>query len=81
MDGIKYIAGLDASYSKADSLLFGAAVILEYPELKVVEYSLSQMSCEYPYVPGKMFKREGRALQCPGLLHPQAGRLEGSALR
>ena len=62
MDKIRYIAGLDASYSKRLSLVFGSAVVLEKKTLQVVENSISELICDYPYVPGKLFRREGAAL-------------------
>jgi len=53
-----YIAGVDISAPKASGLATGAVVVLNYPELRVVETKLAQRRLDFPYIPGLLSFRE-----------------------
>ena len=56
---LKYIAGLDVSYSKTNSNnAVSAIVICEYPSLKVIYEDFEIDTTEYPYIPGFLAFRE-----------------------
>jgi deoxyribonuclease V len=59
---MRYIAGLDAAYMKKHPVIIGAAVVLDIPALNLVEESVCSSLCRFPYIPGKLFQREGEAL-------------------
>ena len=53
-----FIAGVDISAPKADGIATGAVVVLNYPELKLVETKLAQGKLNFPYIPGLLSFRE-----------------------
>jgi len=53
-----FIAGVDISASKARGTATGAVVILNYPELKVVEMKVVSGKLDFPYIPGLLSFRE-----------------------
>jgi deoxyribonuclease V len=55
---IKTIAGADISYNKDSTLMFGAIVILSYPNLKLKAYALATSETNFPYRPGYLGFRE-----------------------
>jgi len=55
---VRLIAGVDISVSKSEPLARGAVVILNYPELKLVESQTIEMEIPFPYVPGLLSFRE-----------------------
>lgn len=59
---VRLVAGLDLSAGKADRRARGAAVVLEYPGLKVVEVRTAEVEVEFPYIPGLLSFRESPAL-------------------
>jgi deoxyribonuclease V len=54
----RFIAGVDISAGKAQGTATGAAVIVEYPELRLVETQAAQGSLDFPYIPGLLSFRE-----------------------
>lgn len=52
------IAGADISYNKNSDLLYAAIVILSYPQMKLISYSLTTAATAFPYVPGFLGFRE-----------------------
>lgn len=54
----RFIAGVDISTGKNRELATGAAVVLSYPELKVVETEVVQERLDFPYIPGYLSFRE-----------------------
>jgi len=53
---IRYVAGVDVSYSNKHS--FGAVVVLEYPSMKLVEQETSSQRISIPYIPTFLAFRE-----------------------
>ena len=54
----QFIAGLDISAGKASGMATAAVVVLNYPELKVVETKVVQGKLDFPYIPGLLSFRE-----------------------
>ena len=81
----KNVCGIDVSYK--DSQAFGAAVVIDYKELNIVEIVRSRIPVRFPYIPGYFILREAkpilftmRLLKCNfdalllnghGMLHPR----------
>jgi deoxyribonuclease V len=59
---VRLIAGVDVSYAKDESIVVGAAVVLELPTLRVVETATAVRPVEFPYIPGLLAFREIPAL-------------------
>jgi len=59
---IRFVAGLDAHYRTDHGLVWGAAAVLEWPPLQLVESALACRPLAFPYVPGLLSFREGPAL-------------------
>jgi deoxyribonuclease V len=57
LQDLKLIAGLDVSVSR-DSKATAAAVVLDYPELRVLETVRAEGEVDFPYVPGLLSFRE-----------------------
>ena len=54
----RFIAGVDISANKARGMATGAVVILNYPELRLVETKIVNGRLDFPYVPGLLSFRE-----------------------
>jgi deoxyribonuclease V len=54
----RFIAGVDISVSKAQGTATGAVVVLDYPELKLVETQIVNGKLDFPYIPGLLSFRE-----------------------
>ncbi|MFC2007142.1 deoxyribonuclease V [Chloroflexota bacterium] len=54
----RFIAGADISVNRATGIGTGAVVVLNYPELELVETSVVKGRLEFPYVPGLLSFRE-----------------------
>ena len=54
----RFIVGVDISSDKAKGTATGAAVVLNYPELKLVETKVVNGQLDFPYVPGLLSFRE-----------------------
>ncbi|MFC1860041.1 deoxyribonuclease V [Chloroflexota bacterium] len=54
----RFIAGVDISMGKGEEMATGAVVVLEYPELRVVETKVAQGKLDLPYIPGLLSFRE-----------------------
>jgi deoxyribonuclease V len=54
----RFIAGVDISVKKEVGQATGAVVILEYPELRVVEVKVIGGRLDFPYIPGLLSFRE-----------------------
>ena len=58
LDAVELIAGVDISGANSDGMSRGAAVVLRYPSMAVVERSVVTMKVKFPYVPGLLSFRE-----------------------
>jgi deoxyribonuclease V len=56
------IGGADAAYSKNGNLLFGAIVVLSFPEMEVLDSATAEGKTLFPYIPGLLSFREGPIL-------------------
>lgn len=54
----RLIAGVDISVNKAEGTATGAVVVLNYPELRVVETKVVLGKLDFPYIPGLLSFRE-----------------------
>ncbi len=54
----RFIAGVDISGGKAQGMATAAAVVLNYPELKVVETKVARGKLDFLYIPGLLSFRE-----------------------
>ena len=54
----RFIAGVDISVNRAQGMATGAAVVLGYPELRLVEVKIASAKLDFPYVPGLLSFRE-----------------------
>ncbi|MCW3465636.1 deoxyribonuclease V [Chitinophaga nivalis] len=59
---INYIGGADISFNKFSTTVYAGIVILQYPSLIPVGYSLVKKEVHFPYVPGFLAFREVPAL-------------------
>jgi deoxyribonuclease V len=55
---IKTIAGADISLSLYSETVYAGIVIMSYPEMRVIAYSLVKGNTTFPYVPGYLAFRE-----------------------
>jgi deoxyribonuclease V len=54
----RLIAGVDIAVGKAGDMATGAVVVLNYPELRLVETEVVQGKLNFPYIPGLLSFRE-----------------------
>ncbi len=54
----RFIAGVDISARKGEEIATGAVVVLQYPELRVVETKVARGKLDFPYIPGLLSFRE-----------------------
>ncbi len=59
---VKTIAGADLSFNRFGTTFYAGIVILSFPELKLLSYSLAKTEVHFPYVPGFLAFREIPAL-------------------
>ena len=55
---LRFIAGVDISTGKREGMATAAVVVLNYPELRLVETKVTQGRLELPYIPGLLSFRE-----------------------
>ena len=67
----RFIAGVDVSIRKSRGMGTAAVVLLEYPELNLVETKIDQGEINFPYVPGLLSFREAPLIlkACEQLTH------------
>jgi len=56
--GMRFVAGIDISSPDARGMARGAAVVLDYPELNIVEVKTAEARITFPYIPGLLSFRE-----------------------
>jgi deoxyribonuclease V len=54
----RFIAGIDMSSGNAEGTARGAVVVLNYPELDIIEVKVAEARITFPYVPGLLSFRE-----------------------
>ena len=59
----RLIVGVDISAANSQGIARGAAVILNYPDLEIIEVKTAEVKLNFPYIPGLLSFRE-----CPLLL-------------
>ena len=59
---IRLVAGADVSYSKGSDLFFSSVVVLEMPEMRIVEEATASGKVNFPYIPGLLSFREAPIL-------------------
>lgn len=59
---LNYIAGADISFNKFSTTVYAGIVVMEFPSMKPVGYSLAKKEVLFPYVPGFLAFREVPAL-------------------
>jgi deoxyribonuclease V len=64
---IGWIAGADVAYATGGHAIFGAVVVLNFPQLVVAEEIRVKGKVEFPYVPGLLSFREAPVLLKPSL--------------
>lgn len=55
---IKYIAGVDMSIKRTSKTAIASVVLLNYPDLEIVEVQNASGNLEFPYIPGLLSFRE-----------------------
>lgn len=55
---IRYVAGVDVSYRRGGVEFFAAVVVLQLPDMKIVEQVTASDRVTFPYIPGLLSFRE-----------------------
>jgi len=61
-DPLRTVAGADISYDRGSDLFFAAVVLMNYPELTLLEEATFSARVSFPYIPGLLSFREGPPL-------------------
>jgi len=59
---VRTIGGGDVAYQKEGNFLFGAMVILSFPQMETLDVATARGKISFPYVPGLLTFREGPIL-------------------
>ena len=59
---IRLVAGADVSYDKSHDRFYAAVVVMDFPQLHVIETVTATGRAEFPYIPGLLTFREGPIL-------------------
>lgn len=59
---LRWVGGADASYVQGDQTIYGAVVVLSFPDLEVVEERWAKGGVSFPYIPGLLSFREAPIL-------------------
>lgn len=59
---IKAMGGGDVAYSKNGNRLFGAMVVLSFPNMEILDMATAEGKTPFPYIPGLLSFREGPIL-------------------
>jgi len=55
---VKYVAGVDMSIKRTSKTAIASAVLLNYPDLDIIDIQTTSGNLEFPYVPGLLSFRE-----------------------
>ncbi|MFH1735109.1 MAG: deoxyribonuclease V [bacterium] len=58
MDRVRFIAGVDVSTHRGSKYFWASVVILNFPELELVEIQSARRAGSFPYIPGLLSFRE-----------------------
>jgi len=58
LDDVRFVAGVDISVPRFGKIARGAIVVLNYPELELVEIQIAEQEIDFPYIPGLLSFRE-----------------------
>src|SRR5687768_1975040 len=58
----RFVAGVDAAFSKDKRTVFAAAVVFDREERRTIEIAHATTEAKYPYIPGFLSFREGDAV-------------------
>jgi len=61
-NGVRTIGGGDVAYLKNGNLLFGAIVVLSFPDMEILDTATADGKISFPYIPGLLSFREGPIL-------------------
>ena len=61
-NNLKLVAGADISYDRDSDILYAAIVVLELPDLQIIEIATAVTEVNFPYIPGLLSFREGPAV-------------------
>ena len=61
-NGVKTIGGGDVAYSKKGNFLFGAIVVLSFPDMEILDMTTANGKISFPYIPGLLSFRESPIL-------------------
>jgi deoxyribonuclease V len=61
-NGVKTIGGGDVAYSNIGNLLFGAIVVLSFPDMEILDMATADGKISFPYISGLLSFREGPIL-------------------
>jgi deoxyribonuclease V len=59
---VRTVGGADVSYQKEGNLLFGAMVVLSFPQMETLDVATACGKISFPYLPGLLTFREGPIL-------------------
>ena len=59
---VRTIGGGDVAYSKNGNLLFGAIVVLSFPDMEILDMATADGKVPFPYIPNLLSFREGPIL-------------------
>ena len=59
---IHLVAGADVSYNKGSDRFYAGVVVLQFPELSLIEESVAIGNVSFPYIPGLLTFREAPIL-------------------
>ncbi len=58
MKELRWVGGADVSYTRGEGFLYGAVVVLSFPDLSMVEEKWAKDRVRFPYIPGLLSFRE-----------------------
>jgi len=59
---VRTIGGADVSYPRRGNFLFGAVVVLSFPQMETLDVATARGNINFPYLPGLLTFREGPVL-------------------